>query len=290
MLMGLPKFEYLNCETVEEACALLAKYEGRAKVFSGGTDLIVKMKHKEVTPGYLVNIKKIEGLTYVREEENGDVAIGALTSIQAVKNSPLIKKRMSVLHDASSVLGTRQVRNLATLGGNLCNASPAAECAPALLVLDAEVRVQREKSERWTGLDYFFTGPGTTNLGQDEILTEIKIPRPPAYGGGVYLKHSTRRIDIAMVGVAAFVVMDNTTYSDIRIALGAVGPIPFRARKAEKMLLGKEAGKRILLEAARVASEESIPIDDIRGQGDYRKEMVETLVQQAVQGAQARSK
>lgn len=288
MLMVLPKFEYLNCQTIEEACGLLAKYKGEAKIFSGGTDLIVKMKHKEETPGYLINIKGIEGLSYIREE-NGGVAIGALTTIQALKNSPLIRKRFSVLHDACSVLGTRQVRNLATIGGNLCNASPAAECAPALLVLNAQVRVQGEKGEQWIDLNSFFTGPGTTSLAQDEILTEIKIPKPPTHGSGVYLKHSTRRIDVAMVGAAAVVEMDKSRFSDIRIALGAVGPTPFRAHRAEKILHGEETGKEILLKAARSASDDSFPIDDIRGQGDYRKEMVETLVQEAVKGAATRS-
>ncbi|MFH1489675.1 MAG: FAD binding domain-containing protein, partial [Pseudomonadota bacterium] len=188
------------------------------------------------------------------------------------------------------VLGTRQVRNLATIGGNLCNASPAAECAPALLALNAKVRVRGEKGERWIDLKDFFTGPGTTSLKQDEILTEINVPEPPAQVGGVYLKHSTRRIDVAMVGVAAVVGMDKNRFLDIRIALGAVGPTPFRALKAEETLKGEEAGKELLLRAARIASDESFPIDDIRGYKDYRKEMVETLVQQAVEGAIARSK
>lgn len=290
MLMVLPKFEYFHCQSLEEACGLLSKYKGEAKIFSGGTDLIVMMKHKAVTPGYLINIKRIEGLSYIREEQDGGVAIGALTTVQAVKNSPLIKKRFSVFYDAASVLGTRQVRNLATIGGNLCNASPAAECAPALLALNAKVHVLGEKGGRWIDLKGFFTGPGKTSMGQDEILTEIKVPKPPAHGGGVYLKHSTRRIDVAMVGVAAVVGMDKNRFEDIRIALGAVGPKPFRAFKAEEILKGEETGKEILLKVAQVASDESFPIDDIRGYKDYRKEMVKTLVQQAVEGAVARSK
>ncbi len=290
MLMLLPKFEIFNCETIEEACSLLSKYKDGARVLSGGTDLIVKMKHKLVTPDYLVNIKRVPGLDTIRQDKENGLTIGALTTLQAVKNSPIIKGDFAALYDASSVLGTRQVRNLATIGGNLCNASPAAECAPALLTLEAKVRIIGEKGYRTVELKDFFTGPGKTVLDYDEILTDIQIPEPPENTGGVYLKHSTRRIDVAMVGVAVVVQMDENRFEDIRIALGAVGPSPFRAEKAEEVLRRKEFTDELALKAARVASEESLPIDDIRGNSDYRKEMVETLVKQAIDGAIARAK
>jgi len=290
MLMVLPKFEIFNCEKLEEACSLLSKYGDGARVLSGGTDLLVKMKHKMVTPDYLINIKGVPGLNTIGQDKGNGLTIGALTTLQAVKNSPIIKGRFAVLYDASSVLGTRQVRNLATIGGNLCNASPAAECAPALLVLEAKVRIFGEKGYRTVELKDFFIGPGKTVLGYDEILTDIHIPEPTENTGGVYLKHSTRRIDVAMVGVAVVVQMDENRFEDIRIALGAVGPTPFRAEKAEELLRGKEVSDELALKAARTASEESFPIDDIRGYGNYRKEMVETLVKQAIDGAIARAK
>jgi carbon-monoxide dehydrogenase medium subunit len=288
--MVLPKFEYLSCETLEEACDLLSKYGDEARVLSGGTDLIVKMKHKMITPGYVINIKQIPGLSYIRKDGDHGVNIGALTTLQTVKNSPLIKKVFPVLHDAAGVLGTRQVRNLATIGGNLCNASPAAECAPPLLALNATIRVKGEKGPRLLDLKSFFTGPGKTVLRHDEVLDEIQIPEPPARSGGVYLKHSTRRIDVAMVGVAVIAQMEENRFKDIRIALGAVGPTPLRAPKAEEVLIGKEPGEKWTNKAANTASDESVPIDDIRGYGDYRKKMVGILVKKAINGAMARAK
>jgi carbon-monoxide dehydrogenase medium subunit len=290
MLMLLPKFEYLNCESLEEACALLSKYGDEARVLSGGTDLIVKMKHKMMTPGYLINIKRFPELSYIRKNEDHGVNIGTLTTLQAVKNSPLIKKGFPALHDAAGVLGTRQVRNLATMGGNLCNASPAAECAPPLLALNAKVRIKGEKGQRRLDLKHFFTGPGETALEHDEILAEIQIPEPPARSTGVYLKHSTRRIDVAMVGVAVIAQMEENRFKDIRIALGAVGPTPLRAPKAEAVLIGKEPEEKWTNKAANAASDESVPIDDIRGYRDYRKKMVGILVKKAIDGAMSRAK
>jgi carbon-monoxide dehydrogenase medium subunit len=290
MLMSLPKFQYLNCATIEEACALLSMHKGKAKVLSGGTDLLVKMKHKIITPNYLINIKRIPGLKGIERCEGKGLNIGTLTTIQAVKNSSLIRKMTPGLHDAASVLGTRQVRNLATIGGNLCNASPAAECAPALLTLDAKMRIAGKKGRRTVNLTDFFSSPGNTTLAGDEILEAIHIPEPPIQSGGIYLKHSTRRIDVAMVGVSVLITMGGNRFEDVRIALGSVGPIPFRAKEAEAALKGKETGESLHFEAARIASDESFPIDDIRGKGDYRKKMVETLVKQAIEGSIARAK
>lgn len=283
MLMTLPKFDYFLCETLGEACSLLDKYQGEAKVLAGGTDLLIKMKHKKTIPGYLVNIKRVPDLSYIHHDEKEGLRIGALTTIQAIRNSPLIKRKFSVLSEAAAVLGTRQVRNLATLGGNLCNASPAAECAPALLTLGAKAVVTGASGDRRIDLEEFFLGPDKNALQGDEILTEIEVPNLPAQTRGVYFKHSTRRIDVAIVGVAVNITMEEGKCRDIKIALGAVGPTPFRAKKAEDVLRGQELSGEALNEAARMASEESFPIDDIRGQADYRKKMVETLVKEGIE-------
>ena len=285
MLMTLPKFEYFSCETLGEACALLSKYRGEAKVLAGGTDLLIKMKHKRSIPRYLVNIKRVPDLGYIRHDPEEGLRIGALTTIQAVRNAAIIKKRFSVLHEAASVLGTRQIRNLATLGGNLCNASPAAECAPALLTLDARARIMGPDGERTVPLDAFFIGPDRSALQGDEILTEIQVPDPPLNARGTYLKHSTRRIDVAIVGVAVVLTMEGDVCQDIRLALGAVGPTPMRAKKAEDALKGQRLGGEILEKAARIASEESLPIDDLRGEADYRTRMVEALVKEGLERA-----
>jgi len=290
MLMVLPKFDYFSCKSVEEACSLLSKYKGEAQVLAGGTDLLVKMKHKQMAPRYLINIKRVPDLNYIRHNEDDGLQIGALTTIQAIKNSPLIKKKFSVLNQAANVLGTRQVRNIATLGGNLCNASPAAECAPALLTLETKARILGEHGERIVSLEKFFVGPGQTALKNDEILTELQFPNLPVYTGGVYLKHSTRRIDVAIVGVAVVIALDGKMCQDIKIALGAVGPIPFRAKKAEDVLRGQELNEELLERVAQAASDESFPIDDIRGDTDYRKSMVEILVKEEIKQAIAQAR
>ena len=285
MLMVLPKFDYFSCETIEEACSFLSKYNGDAKILAGGTDLLVKMKHKQVTPRYLIDIKRVPDLSYIRQDESGRVRIGVLTTIQTIKNSPVIKKKFSVLNQAASVLGTRQVRNLATLGGNLCNASPAAECAPALITLGAKARVIGVHGERLVSMEEFFVGPGETLLQRDEILTELLMPTLPDSTAGVYLKHSTRRVDVAIVGVGAVITLDGKKCQDIKIALGAVGPTPFRAKKAESILRGQELSEELLEKVAEAASAESFPIDDIRGYTDYRRGMVEVLVKEGIKQA-----
>lgn len=285
MLMTLPKFDYFSCETLVEACSLLSKYPGEAKVLAGGTDLLIKMKHKKIVPRYLVNIKRIPDLSYIRHDEGEGLRIGALTTIQAIRNSPLIKKKFAVLHEAASVLGTRQVRNLATIGGNLCNASPAAECAPALLTLGAHLKVTGPKGERTIAMENFFKSPDRQVLQDDEILQEIQVPDLPDHTVGCYIKHSTRRIDVAIVGVAVIVTLDGETTLNVKLALGSVGPTPFRAGQAEEILKGQKPNEEILDRAAQAASEECFPIDDVRGQADYRKKMVETLVKEGIEKA-----
>ncbi|MDY7034965.1 MAG: xanthine dehydrogenase family protein subunit M [Thermodesulfobacteriota bacterium] len=287
MLITLPEFDYFSCRTLAEACSLLAAHKDEARVLAGGTDLLIKMKHKKMTPQYLIDIKRVPDLNYIRHDEDEGLRIGALTTIQAIRNSSLIKKKFSVLSQAASVLGTRQVRNLATLGGNLCNASPAAESAPALLTLEANVKIEGPGGKRILPVEEFFLGPDMNALEHGEILTEIQFPDTPIHTGGVYFKHSTRRIDVSIVGVAVLITLDGQACQDIRIALGAVGPTPFRARKAEKVLKGQKLSEETYKKAAQVASEESFPIDDIRGYADYRKKMVETLVREGIEGAVA---
>ncbi len=285
MLLGLPSFEYFTCKTTEEACARLFAFQGEARVFAGGTDLMVKMKHRRAMPRNLVNIKKIPGLDYITYDENGGLRIGALTTIRNLSLSSLIMKKFTVLGEAASVLGTPHVRCLATIGGNLCNASPAAECAPALLVLGAQVKLTGSKGERVVPLETFFTGPGETVLSADEILTEIQIPPLAPRTGGVHLKHGSRRVDVAVAGVSVLMTVDGQFCRDVKIAMSAVGPTPLRARKAEGLLRGRilNAEKSDLVaRAAGTAAEESSPIDDIRGKADYRRHLVEVMVRDGV--------
>lgn len=282
MLMTMPKFEYFSARSIEDACSLLSEHGKGSRVLAGGTDLLVKMKHKKARPSVLIDIKKIPDMGYIQQEEGGGLRIGALTTIQAIRNSPVIKKHFSVLHQAASVLGTRQVRNLATIGGNLCNASPAAETAPALLSLEAKVEIAGPEGRRTIPVEEFFLGPDKHALKEQEILTGIQIPPPPERGKGVYLKHSTRRVDVAIVGLGMLAALEDQVCRDVRIALSSVGPTPMRTRKAEEVLLGQSLDRKLAEKAARVASEESVPIDDLRGEADYRKQMVKTLMMEAI--------
>lgn len=286
MLLNLPHFEYFSCQTVQEACSLLSSCKGEARVFAGGTDLLVKMKQRRLTPRYLVNIKKIPGLDYIRYDENDGVRIGALATVESLARSSVIMQEFSVLGQAAGVLGTPHVRALATLGGNLCNASPAAECAPALLTLEATGKIVGPQGERVVPLNLFFEGPSKSVLLTDEILTEIRIPKLPPHTSGVHLKYGSRRVDIAIVGVSILMTLDGQKCRDAKIALSSVGPTPFRAKRAEAVLKGETLGpdnKDAVEQAARTASDESIPIDDLRGRADYRKQLVEMVVRDGIQ-------
>jgi CO/xanthine dehydrogenase FAD-binding subunit len=290
----LPKFEYVSCKTLEEACSLLSKHKGESAVLAGGTDLLVKMKHRKLLPRYLVNIKRIPDLSEIRYDDLQGLRVGALTTIQTIRNSSLIMKKFSVLNQASGILGTPHVRNLATLGGNICNASPASECAPPLLTLEARARIVGTSGERTVPLEELFVGPSQNALRSGEILTEIQIPSLPPRAVGVHLKHSTRRVDVAIANVSVVIMIEGNTCQDIRIALGAVGPVPFRGKKTEAVLRGQRLDKgfdALLEHAAQQASDESFPIDDIRGPAAYRKQVVKSLVRQGIERAiaQARS-
>lgn len=289
--MLLPKFEYFAPKTMEEACSLLAKYKGEARVLAGGTDLLVQMKNREVIPRYLINIKNIPDLDYIRYDDKEGLRIGALTPIEALKTSTLIRRRFGILSQAAAVLGTVQIRNRGTIAGNLCNASPAAETAPALITLAAKARIVGVAGERAVALEDFFISPGQTVLQAGEIVTEIQVPNLPPRSGGAYLKHSIKRMDIAIVGVGVVITLDGEVCNDIKIALGAVASTPVRAKKAEEIIRGQGLDSELMERAAQIASEESRPIDDIHSYAQYRKQMVKVLAKEAMKqaGEQAKS-
>jgi carbon-monoxide dehydrogenase medium subunit len=295
VLLGLPEFEMFFPRSVEETCALLSRHGEDAQLVAGGTDLFVKMKQRRLVPSVLINIKRISGLDQIRWDTGDGLHIGPLTTIQAVRESALIAERFPVLSEAAGVLGTEQVRNLGTLGGNLGNASPSAEFAPPLLILDASVRCLGRGGERVVPLDVFFVGPGKSALETDEVITDIQVPNPPERAQLVYLKHSLRRMDVAMVAAAVFILLDGDICRDVRIALGAVAPTVFRARGAEQALIGKRLTgdsreNELLEEAAQVAVGEARPIDDIRGYASYRRKVVAMLVRHGLEHVIARAR
>ncbi len=295
MLLGLPEFEMFVPRTVEETCSLLCKYGEDAQLFAGGTDLFVKMKQRRLVSRILINIKKVPGLDQIRYDADEGLTIGALTSVQAIHDSDVINKKFRVLSQAAGVLGTPQIRNLGTLGGNLANASPSAEFAPPLLTLQASLRCAGPAGERLVPINEFFVGPGKNVLRQGEWIIEVLVPTPVPDAQAIYLKHSLRTMDVSMAGAAAFVLLDENVCREVRIALGAVAPTPIRANRAETALKGKELhadshDRELLEEIGRIASDESRPIDDLRGLASYRRKVVGMLVRQGLERVIARAR
>ena len=278
--MLLPKFKYLKPETLKEACSVLSELNGKARVIAGGTDLMINMKQKAARPAYLVDISYLPGLNTIEYNQDDALKIGALCTHTDIESSSVIREKFNILAQACGSIGSIQIRNLGTIGGNLCNASPSADSVPALLGLDAKVKIFGTAGENEVELAKFFTGPGATVLKPDEILTGIDICATTPHSFACYLKLSPRRaMDLAVVGVGIVLWLsaDGSTCTDIRIALGAVAPVPIRAFKAEALIRGQKLDNAVIEETASVAAEETKPITDLRGSVEYRKEMVKVL-------------
>lgn len=276
------RFNYLEPATIKEAVAMLTKCEGRAKILAGGTDLMVQMRAKSLSPDCVVDITYIPGLDYIKYSAKTGLKIGALTPIRTLEKSDVLAKNFPVLALAASKLGSVAIRNVATIGGNLCNAAPSADNAPSLIGLGAQVKIAGPNGERTMPLENFCTGPGSTALGTGEILVEFQVPAPPAGTKGIYLKHSRSAIDLAIVGVGIILNMSDGTCEDAKIVLGAVAPTPIRAKKAEGMLAGKKVTAALIEKVAQMASEEARPITDVRASAEYRREMVKVLTRRGI--------
>lgn len=291
--MRLPKFEYFEPKTAKEACSLLLQYKDKAKLIAGGTDLLPKMKNREIAPQYLIGLKGILHMNYIEHDKAQGLRMGALATLDTLKTSSLIRGEFGILAQAIDQMASRQIRSLATIGGNLCNAVPSADTAPALIVMGAKLKLMSPIGERVILLEEFFVGPGETVLSDDELLVELQVPNLPAHTGGVYIKHTLRRaMDLALVGVAAMIALDSAdgVCKDIKIALGAVAPTPIRASKAESTLKGKSFEDKLIDRTAQAAAEEARPISDIRGSAEYRREMVRVLTRRAVSQAWKKAK
>ena len=276
--------DYFEPKTVSEALSLLAKYGDEAKVIAGGTDVMVDIKYKE-EPGCLVNIKKIPGLGVI-QENGGSLRIGPLVTIHEMETNNLVRDRLPVLWESCHQFASLQIRNTATIGGNICRASPSGETLAPLLVLEAKAKLAFSEGEKTEAFASFFQGPGKSSIGSKGLLTEIDVPYPPQGSRGVYLKHAVRgAMDIAMVGVAVLVTPDaaKNNLQDVRIGLGAVAPTPIRATKTETMLRGKPLNAAMIKEAAAMAASESSPINDQRSSGEYRRWIVEALTRRGLE-------
>lgn len=281
-------FEYLEPETVEEALSLLRKYSVKAKIYAGGTDLVVQMRKRALNPQFVISIAGIRELDYLRFEEEKGLRIGCLTTIRTIERSPELQKQYKMLSEVAGQMGSVAVRNVATIGGNLCNALPSADMAPMLIALSAKAKLVSIEGESIVPLEDFFTGPGKTVLQGGELLVEVQVPTPSPQTSGVYLKYTTRGgEELSVVGVAAVATCGsrNEPCTDVKIVLGTVMPSPMRAKEAEAILKGKMIDDGLIEKAAQIASDESRPRDSIRGSADYRREMVRILTRDALRQA-----
>jgi aerobic carbon-monoxide dehydrogenase medium subunit len=284
----LPRVGYLKPGSLSEALELLAKNrDGRYAVYAGGTDVIPKLKARLMkSPEALIDLKAIRELDFISYDEKMGLRIGALATISSVVEDDRVKKNYPILYQAAHSIASTHIQNRGTIVGNICNAVPSADSAPALLCLGAKVVCVSRSGERKLGIESFFTGPNKTALGPGEMVREIRVPPISAGTRGVYLKLSPRsRMDLAVVGVAALVRKDNGAFGDARIGLCAVAPTPMRASKAEERLKGEIVNEKVVLAAAKAASEESKPIGDHRASAEYRRMMVEVLVSRAIRQA-----
>ena len=280
--------EFHRPASLAEATRIMLDRGPGGHFLAGGTDLVIAMKEKGLTPRYLVDLKRIPSLSGIREEADGGVAIGALTTLREVETSPLVAGRYPFLARSAAEVGSIQIRNRATIGGNMANATPSADVAPALLVLDARARLAGADGERVVDLGDFFRGPGQTVAEPGEILTELSIPPQDPRLAGEYIKFSPREMmDLAYVGVAVALTLAGKEHrcESAAIALGAVAPTPMRASGAEALLRGRALTEDLAEQAGRKAAEECSPISDVRSSAEYRRAMVRVNTRRAILNA-----
>ncbi len=284
-MIKLKAFSYFEPSTLPEAIEILSEQGLEAYPLAGGTDLLVRMKTGVIKASALINLKRIVGLDQINEENGKGVRIGTLTPLITLEKSLLIRSNYPIMVQAAGVLGSPPVRTLATLGGNIGRASPASDMAPALMVLQAHVAIRGAKGERESDLEELFRGPGVLGLAHAEVITSFFLPVMAPHSGAVYLKMGRREgMDCALAGVATLLTLSGkkTEAKCARIALSAVAPVPFRARKAEAIVLSGLLSEKRMREAAIVASQEISPITDLRASGSYRKEIVKVLTFRAL--------
>lgn len=283
--MTLQPFDYVKPRSLEEASALLLQHNGQARPFAGCTDLLIRIERGFLHPDVVVDIKALPGMRELSVQADGHLRIGAAVTMNQVALSPEVQRGWPLLAEGCASVASYQLRNRATVGGNLCNASPAADSAPALLCYEAVAHIFGPAGQRSVPLQQFFLGPGKTVLERGELLTAITVPPPAPGAAGHFLKLGRTAVgDISVVSVAVLGWPDASTPSGTawRIALGAVAPTPIRAPEAER-LLGQDTSPAGIEAASRAAAAAARPIDDIRASAAYRTDMVRVLTRRGVE-------
>jgi carbon-monoxide dehydrogenase medium subunit len=287
----LPDFRYHRVDHFSEALDLLQQHGSDAKILAGGTDLLLHLKRGNVwgrpCPGQLISLRNIADLNSLRRED-GHIKIGAGATHRQAELSPLVRAKLTALHDAVSRLASVQIRNIATLAGNVCNAAPCADTAAPLMALGAVAKITSLKTERTVALKDFFQGTGRVDLTPEEILKELWLPEPPDFSDSAYLKAARREaMDITIIGAAVYLCTtpDLKKIQDVRIALNTVAPKPVRAEATEKMLIGSDISDTLFEEAGKTAAEHATPRTSFRSTAEYRREMVKVFVRRALSEA-----
>jgi len=285
------KYDYLKPTTLDEAISHFMSHGERAKYIGGGTDVMIKIKEGKISPQYLVSLRHVKGLGHITYKDD-ELRIGTMVTHRMLETSPLIKTKFPILIDAVSNIGSVQIRNVGTIGGNIVNAVPSADGSIPLIALGAQIRIVGPKGERTMALEDLFIGPGQTLLEPGEILLEIIVPKLLPHTGAAYAKHTRRAaMELPLLGVAVMVSLedDMKTCMEARIGLGVLAPTPIRARNAEEILKGKLVDDALLRESGKIAAEECKARDSIRGEAWYRKDVVEVLVRRMAYVAMERA-
>jgi carbon-monoxide dehydrogenase medium subunit len=290
----LPKFEYVAPQSLSEACSFLASNKGKARVLAGGTDLLSQMKKREKTPAYLLGLKSIRSLSYIKGDAAKGLKIGPLATIHDLETSSAIRDGYDILNQVANVFASTQIRNVATVAGNVCHAAPSADMLPSLIALGASLKVVSSKGERTLPLQEVFTTPYHTTLADDDLVSEIQVPALPKGSAGAYQKHMIRQaMDRAFVNVAVVLTKKGGVCSQAKIVVGVCShcwrrpeckprcPFPTSMATAEDVLKGEKLDEKLIAEAARRAAKESRP----RVEVDYKKHLIEVLTRRALNQA-----
>ena len=282
-----PEFDFAQPKSLAEAFALMDEHGADARLLAGGTDLLVQMKMERISPAWVISLAKIDGLRSIEADKG--LSIGAMASIKEVSVSAPVKAGYAALVESCNAYSTVSVMLMGTIGGNICNASPAADTAPALLAFDAVAVVKSARGSRKVAMADFFAGPGKSALKPGEILTAIELPEPAAGSGSAFLKISRVVADISQVCVGVSLVRDGDRITDCRIALGSVAPTPIRIAGAEAALGGQKGGDAVFDKAAEIAARDIKPISDARASESYRRHAARIIVRDALKTAWQRA-
>jgi carbon-monoxide dehydrogenase medium subunit len=281
----LPQFEYIEPESLPQTLTMLSSLEGRdGQVLAGGTDLVTSMREKGLRPSYVLALRNVsKDLDYVEfDAESHMLRVGALTTIHSIETSSILKRCFYPLTEAACELGSYQVKNRATVGGNICNASPAADMVPSLMVLESELLLISSNGGRMVPVEKFFVGPGKSVIGKSELLKEIQVKEPVGSFGASFLKIARKMTGCAIVNVATFVKLNGRTVEEVRVALGSVAPVPVRARTVEREVKGRGVDDLDMVGISSTVEKDISPIDDVRASLDYRKHLARVLVERSL--------